>query len=172
MHRSLLALTALAFIASCNEEDPAALFADLSYQLRCLDCTPIAPDAPKRDFSVVNGEDGTTLSCSTSGGRVSLEVIGEDFQFKMLDVLPGDDPGNQCEIRVREGGNEYRGGCKKVGGSGSNACEVELTGGGDSFSGTVECHNIKHMSNATLQRHVVAPGTTDEAAQVAVEGCL
>lgn len=36
MHRSLLALAHHASIASCNEEDPDALFADVRYQLRCL----------------------------------------------------------------------------------------------------------------------------------------
>src|SRR5688500_1593258 len=102
MHRSLVALAAFALIASCNEEDPAALFADVSYQLRCLDCNPIAPDGPKRDFSTTDGQNGTELSCRGSGGLVSLEIVGEGFTFKVLDARPGDQPGNQCEIQVSE----------------------------------------------------------------------
>jgi hypothetical protein len=172
MHRFVLALALLFFLASCNEEEPAALFADVAYQLRCLDCTPVSPDSPKRDFSVVDGQDGTSLSCSVAAGAFTLEIVNEDFTFKILDALPGDDPGGQCQIRISEGsGNEYRGGCKKVGAGGDRPCEVELTASGSGFTGTVECHAIKHNLNATLHRHVVAPGTDDEPAEISVDGC-
>ena len=175
MHRSLLALAALVAIAclvSCNEEEPAALFADVAYQLRCLDCDPIATDSPKRDFSVVDGQNDTSLSCDASGGRISLEISNPDFSFRIIKARPGKDPGPECEIRVSEGpGNEYRGGCKKVGGSGSNPCEVELTVSGDSFSGTLQCRDIKRHLNATYERQIVAPGTTDEPAEISVQGC-
>lgn len=169
MPRSLLALAALAFIASCNEEEPAALFADVAYQLRCPNCSP---DGPKRDFSVVDGQDGTSLSCNVSAGAFTLEIVNEDFTFKILDAMPGDDPGGQCQVRISEGsGNEYRGGCKKVGGGGDRPCEVELTASGSGFTATVECHGIKHNLNQTLFRDVVAPGTDDEPAAISVEGC-
>lgn len=175
MHRSLLALAALAalaLLASCNEEEPAALFADVAYQLRCLDCDPIGPDGPKRDFSVVDGQNDTSLSCDASSGRISLEISNPEFTFRIIKARPGKDPGNECEIRVSEGsGNEYRGGCKKVGGDGSNPCEVELTVSGSSFSGTVQCRNIVRNLNAIYERQVVAPGTTDEPAEISVEGC-
>jgi hypothetical protein len=175
MHRSLLALAAFAVLpclASCNEEEPAALFADVAYQLRCRDCDPTGSDSPKRDFSVVDGQDGTSLSCSASGGRISLEISNPDFSFRIIKARPGKDPGNECEIRVSEGsGNEYRGGCKKIGGDGMNPCEVELTVSGSSFSGTVECRNILRNLNAIYERQVVAPGTVDEPAEISVEGC-
>ena len=171
MHRSLLALAALAFIASCNEEDPAALFADVTYQLRCLDCQPVSPDPPKRDFSVVDGEDGTSLECYAEGGRVTLRINAGEFAFSIVDTRLGDDPGNECEVRVTEGGNEYRGGCKSVGGSGSNPCEVELTPDGSGFNGTIECHQIRHKSNNTWIRHLVAPGETAEPAEISAQGC-
>jgi hypothetical protein len=173
MHRSLLALAALALI-SCNDEDPAALFADVSYQLRCLDCTPVSADGPKRDFSVTNGQDGTELRCNVSSGLISLEISGEDFKLNILDTRPGDDPGNRCEVQIAEGGsgNEYRGGCKAVGASGTQPCEVELVRDGEgSFDGTVECHGIRHRVTAAATRHVVAPSTTDKPAQISVQGC-
>jgi hypothetical protein len=172
MHRSLLALAALALI-SCNKEDPAALFADVSYQLRCLDCTPVSADSPRRDFSVTNGQDGTTLSCNASEGLISLTILGDGFKLNILDARPGDDPGNRCEVQIAEGsGNEYRGGCKAIGASGSQPCEVELVRDGEgSFDGTVECHGIAHRNTAAAIRHVVAPGTRDEPAQISVQGC-
>ena len=173
MHRSLLALAALALI-SCNKEDPAALFADVSYQLRCLDCTPVSADGPKRDFSVTNGQDGTELRCSVSSGLISLEIYGEGFKLNILDTRPGDDPGNRCEVQISEGGtgNEYRGGCKAVGSSATPPCEVELIRDGEgSFNGTVECQGIRHRVTAAATRHVVAPGTSDKPAQVSVQGC-
>lgn len=174
MHRSLLALVALAFIASCNKEDPAALFADVRYQLRCLGCTPVAADGPKRDFSATDGQDGVRLSCDADGGLISLRISGEGFTFNILDARPGDEPGNRCEVQVSEGGtgNEYRGGCKGVDGDGSQPCEVELVRDGDgSFSGTVECHNIPHRVTAAAVRQLVAPGTMDEPAEISVQGC-
>jgi len=177
MHRSLVALAALAvsgLLASCNAEDPAALFADVSYQLRCLDCNPIAPDGPKRDFSTTDGQNGTRLSCRASNGLVSLEIVGEGFMFKILDARPGDQPGNQCEVQVSEGGtsNEYRGACKPVDGAGMQPCEVELVSDGDGgFAGTVECHRIPHRVTSAAFRHVVAPGSTDKPANVSAQGC-
>lgn len=171
MHRSLLALAALAFIASCNEEDPAALFAEVDYQLRCLGCTPVSPDAPKRELSVVNGEGGNQLECFATGDRITLRISGEGYGFDIVDALVGDDPGNQCQIRVIEGANEYRGYCKAIGDSGSNPCEVELTRSGSGFDGTVECHNIQHKNNASWTRQLLAPGTMDKPATISAQGC-
>lgn len=172
MHRCLVALAALAFVASCNKEDPAALFADIAYQVRCLDCQPVTTDSPARDVSVVDGQNGTALSCEYINGRVTLHISNAEYGFDILGARLGDDPGDQCEVRVKEGsGNEYAGSCKPAGSSGGAPCEVELMQDGSGFSGTILCKKIPHRRTTSLFRYVVSPRTTDEPAEISVQGC-
>ena len=171
MHRLLFALALCLMSAACSEEDPAALFADVSYQVRCLDCEPRTADGPERDLSVVNGETGTSLSCEAAGGLVSLELETSDYAFKIISARLGADPGGQCEVRVKEGINEYRGACKAEGSNDEQPCEVELTADGSGFIGRVYCNKIRHHLTASLFRYVVAPNTTDEPAEITASGC-
>jgi len=170
MHRLFLALVLGLSVAACTEEDPAALFADVSYQVRCLDCEPRTADGPERDLAVVDG-DGASLRCESNGGLVSLEIETEDYAFKIMNARLGNDPGSQCEVRVKEGINEYRGFCKPEGSDDEQPCEVELTADGSGFMGRVFCSQIRHHLTASLFRYVVAPGTNDEPAEVVASGC-
>jgi hypothetical protein len=169
MHRLLVAL-ALVFTA-CSEEDPAALYADVNYQVRCLDCEPRVADDLERDLAVVDGEQGSSLRCESVGGLVSLEIETSAYAFKILNARLGSDPGDRCEVRVKEGINEYRGGCKAEGSGDAQPCEVELTADGSGFVGRVYCDQIRHNLTSSLFRYVVAPGTRDEPAEVVASGC-
>lgn len=172
MPRSLFALASALLLTACNEENPAALFADVAYQVRCLDCEPRVADDPARELAVVDGEQGTSLRCESVNGRVSLEVVAPGYAFKVIDARLGNDPGDQCEVRITEGVNEFRGSCKPDGASGSAPCEVELTRSGSGFDGTVLCKQIRHHRTASLFRYVVSPGTTDEPAAISAQGCV
>lgn len=174
MHRSLLVLAALScsFTVACNEEDPAALFADVSYQVRCIDCQPLTNDSPARNLAIVDGQDDTSLRCELANGQISLEIETAEYSFEILATRMGDDPGDQCEVRVKEGtGNEYRGRCKPVGGSGDEPCEVELIRDGSGFNGTVMCDKIASHLNASLFRYVTSPSDSGDPAEVSVQGC-
>ena len=170
MHRLLLALALVLSCAACSEEDPAALYADVSYQVRCLDCEPRVGDDPERDLAVVDG-DGASLRCESVAGRVSLEIEAPDYFFKLLNCRLGSDPGDQCEVRVKEGSNEYRGFSKAEGSDGEQPCEVELTPDGSGFVGRVYCNQIRSHLSASRFRYVVAPGTNDDPAEVVASGC-
>jgi hypothetical protein len=171
MHRWLFALALVLTCAACSEEDPAALYADVNYQVRCLDCEPRVADDPERDLAVVDGEQDSSLRCESVGGLVSLEIETSEYAFKILNARLGNDPGDQCEVRVKEGINEYRGFCKAEGSDDEQPCEVELTADGSGFVGRVFCNQIRHHLSNTLLRYVVAPGTTDEPAEVVASGC-
>lgn len=170
MPRLLLVLALVPCFTGCSEEDPAALFADVNYQVRCLDCEPRTADDPERDLSVVDG-DGASLRCESVGGLVTLVIEAGNYAFEIHNARLGNDPGGQCEVRVTEGSNEYRGACKAEGSDDAQPCEVELNADGTGFVGRVYCDQIRHHRSASLFRYVVAPGTGDEPADVVASGC-
>lgn len=171
MHRLLVALALCPIFVACSEEDPAALFADVNYQVRCIDCEPRTGDSPERDLAVVDGEGGASLRCESVAGLVTLVIRTSDYAFEIHNARLGNDPGGQCKVRVKEGSNTYEGDCKPEGEEGAQPCEVELTADGSGFVGRVFCDKIPHESNTQRFQYVVAPGTRDEPAEVVASGC-
>src|SRR5689334_9073826 len=120
---SCLVFGCVAFALGCTEEDPAALFLDFNYQVRCLDCEPRSNDDPARDVHAVDGEDELTINCSVvdrGGDRlVSISVEHTDDRTGTVDYslsidqanLDSKDPGNGCRVHVKEGPNVYEGNC-------------------------------------------------------------
>jgi len=179
MPRSVCLLSVLAVLASasvgCKTEDPPALFLDLAYQLRCIDCSPRVADGPIRNLSIVDGEMNSSLSCysSPSGGTnlLYLELENEEFGLKLTQVRLGANPGDRCEVEIKEGaGNSYRGGCKPVGSDDGAPCEVELTKEGDAIVGTIQCTRVAHTLTPTYTRHFVAPNSEDPV-EITIVGC-
>ncbi len=169
-------LFAVVALLGCTNEDPAALFVDISYQLRCIDCDPRSPDGPMRDLLLVDGEMDTTLTCAASASgsthEVDFSAQNSQYSLELHQVRLGANPGDQCQIEVKEGsGNTYRGGCKAVGSDDDAPCEVELTNEGGAITGSILCRRIQHTLTPTYTRYLLSPGSQDEAAEITIQGC-
>jgi hypothetical protein len=156
----------------CNKEDPPALYLDVAYQLRCIDCEPRGSDGPIRDVQVVDGEDGANLTCYLQNNLLTLELEGSGFTFRILQARLDDDPGEFCEIVVSEGtGSQYRGDCRGPDDDSSVApCELDLENDNGVLSGTLLCNNIRHELTPEYERYVVAP-MSEEPVEFTVQGC-
>ena len=51
---------------SCSSTDPAPVFIDIDYQVRCLICEPRSPDDAKRQLMVLDGDQGYQVDCHVS----------------------------------------------------------------------------------------------------------
>jgi hypothetical protein len=168
--------------AACKNEDPAALFLDFDYQVRCVDCVPRSNDDPAREIHAVDGEDDLTIDCSTierEGDRLvsfSLEhfdtKLGEvDFSLSVEQIdLDSGDPGAGCQVVAKEGSNVYEGDCTDGDPNDDQPCSIELEQEGDGIRGTLHCVHIENKAQPTLRRHITAPGV-DEPAEFEVTGC-
>jgi hypothetical protein len=173
---------ALACWAGCKNEDPAALFLDINYQVRCGDCDPRSNDDPARDIHAVDGEDDLTIDCTTierGGDRLvsfSLEhtdpkLGGIDFSLAVDQVnVDSNDPGDGCQVVAKEGSNVYQGECTGGDPSDDRPCSIKLKQEGDGVTGTLHCIHIENKAQPTFQRHITAPGN-DKPAKIEVTGC-
>ena len=166
----------------CTEDDPAALFIDFNYQVRCIDCEPRSNDDPARDVHAVDGEDGLTLTCSAidrGGDRLvsfSIEHTdpktgGVDYSFSLDQAnLDSSDPGAGCRVNVKEGSNSYEGNCTGKEATEDEPCIVKLEKAGDGVTGSLHCVHIPNKAQPTIQRYIVAGGK-ESAAKFEVTGC-
>ena len=169
-------------LLGCVEDDPAALFLDLDYQVRCLDCEPRSNDEPARKIHAVDGEDDLTINCSTElrdGDRlvtISLEHVDPedgdvDYSLSIDQVnLDSKDPGSGCRINAKEGPNVYEGNCSGSEPSEDEPCVIKLEQEGDGVTGTLHCVRIPNKAQPTLTRHIVASGS-EKAAKLEATGC-
>jgi len=173
----LLAATSL---SACVNDDPPPIVVEVDYQVRCVDCTPRAPDEPAHDITAVTGQHGFRVSCTGDeyGGSktVSFSVDtnelqsngNQGFSLAIHQALPGPDPGPSCRVNAREGVNRYEGRCSAD----------DPT---DEIPGQVVMHWDEHLLASTvLRRHIrdeigssrwiVASGS-EEPAEFTVHGC-
>lgn len=164
--------------------DPNALSVDIDYQLRCLDCLPTAADSPAR--RIHSGESGpdVALECEVvqrgderfATFSISyVDPVSSEQSFSLsvrnASVDGAGDPGPQCEVRVREGAQEYRGPCIGTAPSSTVPCGLQLSLDATDLTGSLRCHRIQHLLSASLFRHVVAPGADSEPAVFAFHKC-
>ncbi|MDD9933515.1 MAG: hypothetical protein OXT09_07930 [Myxococcales bacterium] len=186
MHRWLfLSLIAalVGTVAGCTEEDPAPLFMDIRYQVRCVDCEPRAPDDPVRDVELLDGEQGYTIMCRANtrdGDRlltfsttfINPDMESENFSISVLQVnLDDDDPGSDCSVQVKEGSNTYEGDCTSGDPTVEEPCSVDFSVDGDVVTGEIFCADVPNRNMAMTKRHLVAPGEEEEGAQFELHGC-
>ena len=169
--------------STCEPCSPLLVLAALSFTLPKQDPEPCSGRSIKSaasNASSARRQPAADLACRRRRtprscgpwATVSLEIINPEYSFEVLNTRLGDDPGDQCQVRVKEGtGQEYRGSCKPLESESDAPCEVELTADGSGFTGKVLCRKIPHQNNQSLFRYVVSPGTDDEPAEVVAQGC-
>ena len=180
--RRLLALSLIAAptLLACAKEDPPPQYVDIDYQMRCLDCQPIAPDYSAHDVTAIDGEDEFDVSCRTRGSKPTLtfSVGHEDqktesnsFSFRIVDAsLSRGDPGASCHVTVIEGNSTYDGDCTGGVPSVDKPCQLELKKDNDVITGSILCRNIPNMLSREITRNLVKPGS-DKAAKFELHGC-
>jgi hypothetical protein len=172
-----------ASLSGCTEEDPAPLYIDVRYQVRCIDCEPRAPDDPVRDVELLDGELGFTVECSVvqrgddqllnfRAAYIDDDRPSSNFSLRMEQVtLDDNDPGPDCRVTVAEGANSYRGECTTEEPDGAAPCQIDLRVEEKIVFGEVFCDGVPNRTNAMTARHLVAPGTEDEPAEFELHGC-
>ncbi len=182
--RSLLLVIMAVLAIGCSNTDPAPVYIDLDYQVRCLDCEPRSPDDPKRVFALLDGDLGEEpdsfyeLRCHAntvgkhrvltfSAKYTSPTNDSKDHSFKVAQVeFEGDDPGSNCNVEIREGSNHYKGKC---GGDAplSTAdvpCQIALAVENGILNGTLRCVDLPNESLKTSTRHIVRSDRADPMA--------
>lgn len=172
----------LAALCACTEDDPAALFLDFDYQVRCLDCEPRSNDDPARKIHAVDGEKDLTINCSViergDDRLVSLSLEHVDPERGVVDYslsidqanIDSSDPGNGCRVKAKEGSNAYEGNCTGKEPTEDEPCVVKLKQAGDGVSGSLHCVHIPNKAQSTLTRYIVASGS-EKAAKFEATGC-
>lgn len=177
---SLLGLSAL----SCSDLDAAPLFVDIQYQVRCVNCQPIADHDEPRNITVLDGEAGFTVRCRyfrKDGDRIvtfSSQFMDEEGTSNNYSVeireanMDAFDPGSACEVSVTEGANEYLGKCTSRRPNEATPCRLEFEFEAGIITGSLLCMDVTNRANMQTSRHVTKPGEDDEAAPFEIHGCV
>lgn len=182
MRRLIVLALAVASSPACTEHDPPPLFVDVDYQVRCIDCQPLAPDDAARSVQALDGEAGFRVECNVArreGDRLVTftaahgdeESPRNNYSFGMLQAnLDSSNRGSGCRVVVAEGNNTYEGRCTSGDPDSDQPCRVELEVEDGIVLGTVLCEGVPNKNTAMFTRHVVAPNS-QSAARFEVHGC-
>jgi hypothetical protein len=180
----VLSLFAAPALMACVNQDPAPLFLQTSYQVRCLDCMPVTTDNLARTVAALDGESGFSVACSAQpSGKdrllsFSVTLIdakheSNDYSFKIIQAdLDKSDPGAACRVVVTEGANAYEGHCTGGDPTTDNPCQItKLRDDHGIVKGNLLCNNIPNRTDANTTRYVVKPSTMTPA-DFEVHGCV
>jgi hypothetical protein len=180
--RSMSAALGLGLVVSaCTSDGTPTVYMALSYQVRCQNCQPRAPDDAAHQIKNVNTELGLKLECTVrdiqSVRRVNFSAThnstdsNDNFAITLENGRLGDDESDgPCDLRVVEGNNTYEGACGTDDPSSDHPCQAHFREENGIIRGDLQCQNIPNMSNLTSQRYVYEPGTTD-ALKFEIYGC-
>lgn len=182
MRRLLTLSLALCALVGCNESDPEALYIDVLYQLRCLDCEPRTNDGPTRDIHHLDGDEGFELGCELSAAKdgtlisfyaeyVDPENDANDFSIEVNQAGIGEtDPGASCTVKVLDNGTTYEGNCVGTEDEPEPPCDVALKKEGGIIRGTLTCDRIPVQDMLEPFRYLYRPSTS-KAVPVEIRGC-
>lgn len=175
--------------ADCSNVDPAPLFIDVDYQVRCIDCEPRSPDDPKRRIMTLDGDNGYQLDChasvvgtdrvlSFSAKYDDPEASAKNHSIEVLQVgYEEKDPGSKCEVRVRERSNRYIGKCTDGDPTPDTPCQVKLKVEDGIVKGSLFCIGIPNEAIESSVRYLVHSDDPDPMADdrvpatFEVQGC-
>jgi len=173
---------------ACTSEDQVPAYMSVTYQLRCLGECFNAPDNPAHSLYYVDGENDLDVRCSvsTAGGKDVLSfstycnggdaACGKDrlrFEVSGLDFNSKDgNPGDSCQVTVREGSNEYESPCTDGPIKNEQRCQLKFKVNKDDslVTGTLRCLDMANASSPNITRYLVAPNT-ENAVKFMVQGC-
>jgi hypothetical protein len=183
MRRLLILAIAATCSFACADEDPPPLYVDVDYQIRCIECQPIAPDDMVRRVDALDGERGFAVDCNVTrreGDRLLTfsaaytdgQEARNNYAIGLVQVnLDGAGPGSACRVTVTEGNNGYEGLCTNDDPTADLPCRVEIEEEGGIVMGSVLCENVPNKNSSMLTRHLVAPNS-QSAARFEIHGCV
>ena len=179
---SLALPAALCALVGCNETDPEALYIDVLYQLRCIDCEPRTNDGIARDIHHLDGDQGFDLGCESTtvdgDRRVSfsaeyfdLDNESDNYSIQVDQAgLDGAGNGPNCSIKVLDSGSTYEGLCADDEPTEERPCVVDLKKEGDIIRGTLFCDRIPIMDMTSPIRYLKRPNS-NKPAELEIRGC-
>jgi hypothetical protein len=164
--RSLFLVWVTFAVVSCSSADAPAVFIDIDYQIRCLECEPRSPDDAKRQIETLDDDMGYAVDCNVTGSGKNQVVsfslsfdsdgVAKDHSIEAKEVpLGGGEPGSKCIVRVKEIANTYAGKCASDEPEPGAECRIETKLEGDVITGTVLCANMPNASIESSTRHLV-----------------
>ncbi len=179
----LLALPlSVAALVGCNESDPEALYIDVLYQMRCIDCEPRTNDGPVRDIHHLDGDQGFDLGCELSdakdGAQVSFFAEYDDpgnesnnYSIEIDQAGLGDAAnGPRCSVKVLDNGTTYEGSCVATDENPDPPCKVSLKKEKGVIRGSVSCKQIPVQDMREPIRYLYKPNSS-KAAPIEIRGC-
>ena len=180
----VLSLFTASALMACVNQDPAPLFLQTSYQVRCLDCTPVTTDNLARTVAALDGESGFSVACSAqrsgkdrllsfSGTLIDPKHESNNYSLKIIQAnLDKSDPGAGCRVVITEGANTYESHCTGGDPTPDEPCQItKLKAANGIVTGKLLCNNIPNRTDANTTRYVVKPSTTSPA-DFEVDGCV
>ena len=61
-----------AFTGACTELDDPPVWVDFDYQVRCVDCVPMAQHNEPHRIAALDGDDGLSVQCTADGDKITL----------------------------------------------------------------------------------------------------
>jgi hypothetical protein len=182
--RRLLILTFLLspWFLACNSEDPAPLYMEGDFQLRCINCKPTAMDEKVHRVAALNGEGGYAVACSAirdGADRVvsfSVEYVDpagkqDDYSLQVAQVnVDGANPGGNCRVQANEGNNSFEGTCTGGTPTDQKPCAMKFGVEHGVVMGSIECATIPNRADKQIRRYLVKPGGK-KPAEFSIEGC-
>ena len=168
-------------LAACTSDTTPAIYMEMGWQVRCIDCGRSAQDDVPRTVKNVSGEAGFTLDCDVrkvSGTRrvdFSIDHPSTDQDDKYgiaisLGNLDTEDTEDVC-VRVYEGDSTYTYECPSEDASFANPCKASFTIKDKIIEGDVKCDNVPNQGTNEITRSVVTPGSRTDAAHFKLYGC-
>jgi hypothetical protein len=172
-------------LPACSTDTTPAVYSELTYQVRCLDCEPRAPDEASHTIKVVNGENGYKLGCAVERvdavRRVTFSVEHNDPAHPSMDHMFKVASGNldaaesepRCSLQVLESANTYVGSCSSSAPDPEAGvpCQATFELKAGVITGGVYCTAIANSANLFATRYLVAPNTRSEPAHFEIHGC-
>lgn len=167
-------------LSACTSDTTPAIYIDMSYQVRCLNCERTAQDDVPREIKNVSGENSLTLKCEVRKvngmRRVEFSIDhpssnqDDSYGIEVSGNLDSSDLADAC-VTVREGDNTYSYMCPNDDESFTIPCQASYELNDKIITGQVICKDIPNASTNTLTRSVVAPGSRTDGAPFKLYGC-
>lgn len=166
---------------ACTSDTTPVIYVDLSYQVRCLDCDPRAPDSAARRIKAVEGELGLKLECRARSIEGTRRVTwlsdhrrqnsDDSYMLSITNLnIEGEESEGPCEVAITEGPNTYKGACGSDDPTPGRPCKVSVDVEDGVVRGEVYCDDIPNEVTNSLTRYLVAP-VSREPATFQVYGC-
>jgi hypothetical protein len=173
----------LASLSSCTSFDPAPVYVQMDYQMRCIDCQG-SSDHAAHNIKALNGEKDLSLECSVtqqgSARLLSFSLLsggeGPSYELEVSQLrLDGKGTGDACRVTVEEGGTLYGGKmlgkCTPDEPTMDNPCQIKVDVDGDIIDGTIYCKQLTAAGNTSIWSHLVDPFSSSDPAVFELRNC-